>query len=66
MCNYCEENSPECCIYFDSLYNKYYLDIETSEWDYYDDGFVHLREYINYCPWCGRNLADETALSFGE
>lgn len=65
MCNYCEENSPECCIYIDPLSNDYYLDIETSEWDYYDDGFVHQREYINYCPWCGRKLADETALSLG-
>ena len=36
--------------------NQYYLDIETSEWDEYDDGFVHQREYINYCPWCGRKL----------
>lgn len=50
MCNYCEENSPECCIYIDPLSNDYYLDIETSEWDEYDDGFVHHIEYINYCP----------------
>lgn len=49
MCNYCEENSPEYCIYIDPLYNDYYLDIETSEWDEYDDGYVHQREYINYC-----------------
>ena len=56
MCNYCEKNSPECCIYFDPFYNEYYLDIETSEWDEYDDGFVHQTEYINYCPWCGRKL----------
>lgn len=56
MCNYCEKTSPECCIYFDSLCNEYYLDIETSEWDEYDDVFVHQTEYINYCPWCGRKL----------
>ena len=66
MCNYCEKNSPECCIYIDPLSNDYYLDIETSEWDEYDDEFVHEEEYINYCPGCGRKLADETALSFGE
>lgn len=65
MCNYCDTNSNECCIYTDPLSNDYYLDIETSEWDYYDDGFVHQREYINYCPWCGRKLVDETALSLG-
>lgn len=63
MCNYCDTNSNECCIYIDPLSNDYYLDIETSEWDEYDDGFVHHIEYINYCPWCGRKLADETALS---
>lgn len=58
MCKYCDENSYECCIYIDSLSNDYYyyLDIETSEWDEYDDGFVHYKEYINYCPWCGRKL----------
>ena len=56
MCNYCEENSSECCIYIDPLSNDYYLDIETSEWDYYDDGYIHQKEYINYCPWCGRKL----------
>lgn len=36
-------------LYIDPLDNQYYLDIETSEWDEYDDG-------INYCPWCGRKL----------
>ena len=25
MCNYCEENSPECCIFIDPLSNDYYL-----------------------------------------
>ena len=24
----------------------------------YDDGFVHQREYITYCPWCGRKLRE--------
>ena len=46
-------------IYVDPLTNEYYLDIETSEWDEYDDGFVHQREYIAYCPYCGRKLGDE-------
>lgn len=40
----------------DPLSHDYYLDIETSEWDEYDDEFVHQTEYINYCPWCGRKL----------
>lgn len=45
-------------IYIDPLTNEYYLDIETSEWDEYDDGFIHQREYISYCPWCGRKLGE--------
>ena len=45
-------------IYVDPLTNEYYLDIETSEWDEYDDGFVHQKEYIAYCPWCGRKLGE--------
>ena len=59
MCNRCDYNSPDNQIYVDSLTNEYYLDIETSEWDEYDDGFIHQREYINYCPWCGRKLKKE-------
>lgn len=56
MCKYCDDDSYECCVFIDPLDNQWYMDIETSEWDYYDDGFVHQREYINYCPWCGRKL----------
>ena len=56
MCNRCDYNSPDNKIYVDPLTNEYYLDIETSEWDEYDDGFVHQKEYITYCPWCGRKL----------
>lgn len=56
MCNRCNYNSPDNQIYVDPLTNEYYLDIETSEWDEYDDGFVHQREYIAYCPYCGRKL----------
>lgn len=62
MCNRCDYDSPDNQIYVDPLTNEYYLDIETSEWDEYDDGFVHQREYIAYCPYCGRKLGgrDET------
>ena len=59
MCKYCNCDSNECCIFVDPLDNNYYLDIETSEWDDYDDDFVHLKEYIDYCPWCGRKLKEE-------
>ena len=60
MCRYCDYESDDNRIFIDPLTNEYYLDIETSEWDDYDDGFVHQKGYINYCPWCGRKLADET------
>lgn len=59
MCQYCDYNSNECRIFIDPLDRNYYLDIETSEWDEYDDEFVHQREYVNYCPWCGRKLKEE-------
>ena len=49
MCKYCE-----CCIFIDSLDGNYYLDILT--WNAYDDDIAHQRNYINYCPWCGRKL----------
>lgn len=45
MCNHCNYDSPDNQIYVDPLTNEYYLDIETSEWDEYDDGFVHQRIY---------------------
>lgn len=57
-CNRCDYDSPDNRIYVDPLTNEYYLDIETSEWDEYDDGFVHQEEYIAYCPWCGRKLGE--------
>lgn len=56
MCNNCDINSNECCIYINPLSNDYYLDIEISERDGYDYGYIHHRVYINYCPWCGRKL----------
>lgn len=56
MCNNCDINSNECCIYINPLSNDYYLDIEISERDGYDYGYIHHREYIKYCPWCGRKL----------
>ena len=44
MCNRCGYDSPDNRIYLDPLTNEYYLDIETSEWDEYDDEFVHQKE----------------------
>ena len=59
MCNRCDYDSPDNQIYVDPSTNEYYLDIETYEWDEYDDGFVHQKEYISYCPWCGRKLGEQ-------
>ena len=42
MCNRCDYDSPDNQIYVDPLTNEYYLDIETSEWDEYDDGFESI------------------------
>lgn len=56
MCRYCDYNSDDCVIFDEPLTNEYYLDIETYEWDDYDDGYVYMKEYISYCPYCGRKL----------
>ena len=45
MCSRCDYDSPNNRIYVDPLTNEYYLDIETSEWDEYDDGFSSKRIY---------------------
>lgn len=56
MCKYCDYSSLDNRIYIDPLTNEYYLDVETSEWDEYNGDFIHQKEYIAYCPWCGRKL----------
>lgn len=58
MCNLCDENSYECEIFVEPLTGEYYLNHQTSQWDYYDDDFVCDRIYISYCPYCGRKLGD--------
>lgn len=58
MCKYCDPHSNDCCIYLDPLTKEWYEDIETYEWDDYDDGFVHQKHYINYCPYCGKKLEE--------
>lgn len=56
MCKYCDSASNECEIFFEPLTQEYFLDIQTSEWDTYNDDWVYQKEYISYCPWCGRDL----------
>lgn len=62
MCKYCDQHSNDCCIYFDPLTKEWYEDIETFEWDDYDDEYVHQKNYINYCPYCGRKLTENKQL----
>ena len=59
MCAYCDPNSDVCCIFQDDLTRDWYLNIQTCEWDTYEEDFVHQREYISYCPYCGRKLVEK-------
>ena len=59
MCGYCDYDLDSCRIFVDPLTNDWYLDVETSEWDDYDDDWVHHKEYINFCPYCGRKLVKD-------
>lgn len=59
MCKYCDYESNDCEIFQDPLDNSWYLDHETGEWDDYNDGFVYDKIYINYCPYCGRDLENK-------
>ena len=33
--------------------------IETPQWDEYEDGFIVIRQHINFCPMCGKQLEDK-------
>jgi len=56
MCIYCDCESEDNMIYQDNLTGEWYLELQTGEWDSYDDDWIYLREYISYCPYCGREL----------
>ena len=32
--------------------------IETAQWDEYEDGFIVIRQHINFCPMCGKKLEE--------
>ena len=59
MCKYCDYESNDCEIFQDPLDNSWYLNHETGEWDNYNDGFVYDKIYINYSPYCGRDLENK-------
>lgn len=50
-CGACDEE-----IYYNYELKQWYLKVETSEWDYYNDGFCEVHIPINYCPECGKKL----------
>lgn len=56
MCKYCNSDSNNCCVHYDESAKRSYISIETSQWDEYNDEFFWFREYVNYCPYCGRKL----------
>ena len=56
MCKYCDSESSANVIWLDSLTGDYYLELFTGNWDAYDDDFERIKEFINYCPYCGREL----------
>lgn len=65
MCNRCDDSNPLFVdrLYFESLTNEWYLDIQWDDWRFDDDNTlilvpVHRRIYVNYCPWCGRKLEE--------
>lgn len=56
MCKYCDYDGYDCNIFYEPLTREWYLELRTDEWDSYNDDFVYMREYITYCPYCGRRL----------
>lgn len=58
MCKYCDGDSIENIIFINPLTNEWYIRLQTNEWDEYGDDFIYLKEYISYCPYCGRKLGE--------
>ena len=50
-CGACDEE-----IFYNHELKQWYLKVETSEWDHYNDGFYEVHIPINYCPECGKHL----------
>ena len=59
MCKYCDPHSDDCCIWYEPLTKEWYEDIQTGEWDEREDEYVHQKNYIKYCPYCGRKVDRE-------
>lgn len=59
MCELCNDESSSYEVFYNDILGEYYLDVETMQWDDYDDGFLHIKINISYCPYCGRKLDDK-------
>lgn len=46
MCKYCDSASNECEIFFEPLTQEYFLNIQTSEWDTYNDDWVYQKNTL--------------------
>lgn len=53
MCEYCNDEQDD-IFKFDL--DKWYLRVEGSSWDDYNDCFEYTDIQIEYCPHCGRKL----------
>lgn len=56
MCDYCNYESDSNEIFQDWKDGSHYLSVQTSQWDNCDDDWVYEKIFINYCPYCGRDL----------
>lgn len=54
----------ENCPCWKSSTGDWFLDIPTSEWDNYNDDFVHIRIPIDYCPYTGKKLNGDTVCGY--
>lgn len=48
------------CPCWKSSTGDWFLDIPTSEWDNYNDDFIHINTPISYCPYTGKELRKDT------
>lgn len=60
MCEYCDSNSSFCEYFVEPLDGVWYQEVQTAEWDSYNDDFVCERNYgVKYCQYCGRKLDED-------
>lgn len=45
---------------------KWFLDFPTNEWDNYEDDFLHVNIPINYCPYTGKELKEDTDCGYNQ